>query len=109
MELAKKRCRVCEIGVPPMSGEEEDAYFKEVPSWTLMREGVHKIKKQFRFKDFLEAISFVNKVAKIAEAEGHHPDISISYNKVVIELYTHAVKGLSENDFIIAAKIDEIE
>jgi 4a-hydroxytetrahydrobiopterin dehydratase len=92
-----------------MSIEDEDRYIKEVPSWTLDREGVHRIKKSFKFKDFKDAISFVNKVAEIAEEEGHHPNISIFYNRVELELYTHAIKGLFENDFIMAAKIDEIK
>ena len=67
-----------------------------------------KIKREFKFKDFKEAIGFVNKVAALAESEGHHPDIHIFYNRVVLELTTHAVGGLSENDFILAAKIDQL-
>jgi 4a-hydroxytetrahydrobiopterin dehydratase len=92
-----------------MSLEDEDRYIKEVPSWILHREGVHMIKKSFKFKDFKDAIGFVNKVAEIAEDEGHHPNISIFYNRVELELYTHAIKGLFENDFIMAVKIDEIK
>lgn len=89
--------------------EDEDRYIKEVPSWTLDLEGIHKIKKSFKFKDFNEAMRFVNEVARIAEEEGHHPNIYIFYNRVELELYTHAIKGLFENDFILAAKIDRIK
>ena len=67
-----------------------------------------KIKHEFKFKDFKQAITFINKVAEVAESEGHHPDIYVFYNKVVIELWTHAIGGLSENDFIVAAKIEPL-
>lgn len=108
-ELAKKHCVPCEGGIPPMPNEDEDKYMKEVPTWTLDREGIHKIRKTFKFKDFKEAMRFVNEVARIAEVEGHHPNILIMYNRVQLELYTHAIQGLFENDFIMAAKIDQIK
>src|SRR3990167_6195268 len=108
MDLAEKHCVACEGGIPPMSNEEEDKYIKEVPSWKLVREGIHKIRKEFKFKDFKEAIEFVNKVAGLAEEEGHHPDIYIYYSKVILELHTHKIKGLFKNDFILAAKIDQL-
>ena len=95
--------------MPAMSDDEEDSYLEQVEGWELLREATHKIRKAFRFKDFKEAMEFVNKVAAIAEEEGHHPDIYIYYNKVVLELYTHAVNGLFQNDFILAAKIDAVE
>ena len=107
MQLAKKHCVPCEGGIPPLSEEEEDKYIRQVEGWELIREGTHRIKKRFVFKDFMEAMEFVNKVADIAEQEGHHPNICIFYNKVDIELWTHAIGGLHENDFILAAKIDE--
>jgi len=109
MNLTSKHCVPCEGGIPPMPNEDEDRYIKEVPSWTLDREGIHKIRKTFKFKDFKEAMKFVNEVARIAEEEGHHPNIHIYYNRVEFELYTHAIKGLFENDFIMAAKIDQIK
>ena len=112
MDLTHKHCVPCEGGMPPLTPDEEDSLFKEVPSWILLRDAgqtmIHKLRKQFKFKTFKQAIAFVNKVAEIAEEEQHHPDISIFYNKVQIDLYTHAVGGLSENDFILAAKIDAI-
>lgn len=108
MELTQKHCVPCEGGTPPFSQGQEDAYIKETPSWTLDREKMHKIKKRFSFKNFKEAMQFVNKVADLAEEEGHHPNICISYNKIDFSLFTHAVGGLSENDFILAAKIDKL-
>ncbi len=108
MELIKKHCVPCEGGIPPMSEKEEDQYIKEISNWTMSREGTHKINKDFKFKNFKNAMTFVNKVADVAEQEGHHPDICIHYNRVNLELYTHAISGLHENDFILAAKIDQL-
>jgi 4a-hydroxytetrahydrobiopterin dehydratase len=99
----------CEGGIPPLTNKEEDEFLKKVEGWTLNREDIHKIEKTFVFEDFKEAMKFVNKVAELAEEEGHHPYIYIYYNEVVLELYTHAIKGLHKNDFVIAAKVDEIE
>jgi 4a-hydroxytetrahydrobiopterin dehydratase len=111
-DLTTKHCVPCEGGTPPLSDAEEERLKPQVPDWILMHSDgttvVHKIRRQFTFKNFKEAIAFVDKVAEIAEAEGHHPDIYIFYNKVQLELYTHAVGGLSENDFIMAAKIDKV-
>lgn len=107
--LTEKHCVACEGGVPPLSDAQEDQYMSEVPNWTLERSGVHKIAKEFTFDSFREAVAFIGKVADLAEEEGHHPDIHDYYNKVQLELYTHAVQGLVENDFIMAAKIDRVE
>jgi 4a-hydroxytetrahydrobiopterin dehydratase len=108
MDLTKKHCVPCEGGTPPFSKEQEDNYIKDTPSWALDRDNVHKLRKRFSFKNFKETMIFINKVADIAEKEGHHPDICISYNKVDFTLFTHAVGGLSENDFILASKIDQL-
>ena|SRR3989338_4403295 len=108
MDLTQKHCIPCESGDPPIADEKEDDLKVQVPQWLLLRDGEHKLRRQFKFKDFKEAIAFVNKVADIAESEGHHPDIYIFYNKVQLDLFTHAVGGLSENDFIMAAKIDTV-
>jgi len=105
MNLTEKKCVPCEGGVPAMSEQQANELLKQVPSWT--KKDLH-ILRQFTFENFKKAIDFVNKVADIAEQEGHHPDITINYNKVNIDLWTHAINGLSENDFIMAAKIDEI-
>ena len=105
MELAKKKCVPCEAGTEPLKDEEIKKFLKQIKSWNL--KGGHLYKK-FKFKDFAEAIKFVNSMAKIAESEGHHPDFSVHYNKVEVEIWTHAINGLSENDFILVAKIDNI-
>jgi len=106
--LEKKHCVPCEGNEEPLSNKEEEKLMKHIKGWDLDRKKVHKIRKTFMFKDFKQAMGFVNNIAIIAEEEGHHPDIYIFYNKVVIELHTHAIKGLSENDFIMAAKIDKL-
>lgn len=84
------------------------ARLPEVPGWELAGEKKDRLVRRFEFRDFREAIAFVEKVAELAEAEDHHPDILISYNKVRLELWTHAVGGLSENDFIMAAKVNRL-
>lgn len=104
-ELAQKYCKACEEGMPAMSMEEARALMGQVEGWEL---GEGKLSRQFRFKNFRQAMVFVNKVAEIAEAEGHHPDIFISWNRVRLDLTTHVIKGLSENDFIVAAKVNGI-
>ena len=102
--LAAKKCVPCEGGTPPLEAEKVQEYLKEVEGWEVQENKL--IGKIFKFKTFREAISFVNRVANLAEEEQHHPDIIIRYRKVTFELTTHAIKGLSENDFIIASKID---
>jgi 4a-hydroxytetrahydrobiopterin dehydratase len=105
VDLAARRCKPCEGGMPPMGEEEAEAMLQKVEGWELRR---NKIRKAYRFRDFKESMRFVNRVAELAEEEGHHPDLSISWNRVTITLTTHAIGGLSENDFIMAAKIDRI-
>lgn len=105
--LLHKKCVPCEAGTPAFTKEQVEKYKKKlITEWDIIDD--KKLKKVFKFKDFVEAMKFVNKVADIAESEGHHPDIYIFYNKVTIELWTHAIGGLSENDFIVARKIEEI-
>src|SRR3990167_2374943 len=105
MSLTEKKCVPCESGMLPLEDSKASKLLKQIPAWTL--KGNHLYKK-FKFKNFAEAINFVNSIAEVAEKEGHHPDFCVHYNKVEVELWTHAIKGLSENDFIIAAKIDNI-
>jgi len=105
--LRTKKCKPCEGGVLPLSPEEVKHYLSEVPEWEAT-EDVGKIYRSFKFKNFREAVAFVNRIAELAEEEDHHPDISIYYSKVDLELSTHAINGLSENDFILAAKIDAL-
>ncbi|MBU6500224.1 MAG: 4a-hydroxytetrahydrobiopterin dehydratase [Patescibacteria group bacterium] len=106
MDLTQKHCIPCEGGTPPLTREEITKYAPDAPGWEIVDN--KKISREFRFKDFTGAMKFINSVAAIAEAEGHHPDIYIFYNLVRLELSTHAVNGLSENDFILAAKINRI-
>ncbi|MDA2922379.1 4a-hydroxytetrahydrobiopterin dehydratase [Patescibacteria group bacterium AH-259-L07] len=106
-KFTQKHCVPCEGGVPPMSSEEAKRALGQVSGWKLI--GNTKIKKLFTFNNFKQAMKFVNSVAELAEREGHHPDIFITYNKVWFELTTHAINGLSENDFIMAAKIDQLD
>lgn len=108
MNLIKKKCIPCEGLTDPLSVEDEKKYLNEIGSWNINRENIHKLLKDFNLLHFKDAISFVNEIAELAEDEGHHPNISIFYNLVKIEIYTHAINGLSENDFILAAKIEEI-
>lgn len=107
INLIQKKCVPCEGGVPTLTEEEIKKYMTELKEGWEVQDNI-KIQKLFKFKDFKEAMVFVNKVADLAESEGHHPDININYNKVDITLWTHAIGGLSENDFILAAKIDII-
>jgi 4a-hydroxytetrahydrobiopterin dehydratase len=107
MDLISKKCVPCEGGVPSFTKEEAEKYLPEVSGWTLS-EDAKKIFREFKFKDFKEAMRFVNAVADLAESEGHHPDIYIFWNRVKLELSTHAIAGLSENDFILAAKINTL-
>lgn len=106
-DLLKQKCVPCEGGAMPMNKDEVDFFMKKVSGWSIGAE-YKKISKTYKFKDFVEAIEFVKKVADIAESEGHHPDIQINYNKVNLDLWTHAIGGLSQNDFIVAAKVDAI-
>ena len=106
MELSKKRCVACEGNVLKMPKFLISKFLKKVKKWKINSKG--RLYKEFKFKNFKEALSFVNKVGKIAEKEGHHPDIYFTWGKCNIELYTHAINGLHENDFILAAKIDKL-
>jgi 4a-hydroxytetrahydrobiopterin dehydratase len=104
-DLLKKKCIPCEAGsMDPFTEEEARNYMPDVPGWEM--QGGKAIWREYKFKDFIGAVNFINRVADVAEMEGHHPDIEIHYNKVKLTLTTHAIKGLSENDFIVAAKID---
>ncbi|MDP3985490.1 MAG: 4a-hydroxytetrahydrobiopterin dehydratase [bacterium] len=107
-ELTKKRCVPCEGGMPPFTREEAERYLPEVPGWQLGADG-RAIRREFAMKDFKDAMAFINKVAEVAEAENHHPDMELfEWNKLRFILSTHAIGGLSENDFILAAKINAL-
>ncbi len=108
MDLTHQKCVPCEGGTKPLAKEEARPYLEEVKTWEL-KDGDKRIERKFKFKDFKEALDFVNKIGQIAEEEGHHPDIEFGWGRVDIELTTHAIKGLSVNDFILAAKINKLQ
>jgi 4a-hydroxytetrahydrobiopterin dehydratase len=105
-ELASKTCVPCRGGVPPLKGEALASFEHQVPGWRVNEE--HHITKIFTFPDFRQGLSFVDRVGEVAEEQGHHPDIYLSWGKVEIKLWTHKIDGLTESDFIMAAKIDEL-
>lgn len=107
-ELTGKKCVPCEGGVPVLSRPEVDRLLAALPGWQLSADG-RAIRRSWKCKDFLTALQFFNDIGVIAEAEDHHPDLHLSgYRNVTVEMTTHAINGLSENDFILAAKIDEV-
>jgi 4a-hydroxytetrahydrobiopterin dehydratase len=105
-QLADKKCVPCRGGVPPLKGKDLEALHKVVPKWTVVDE--HHITRSFSFPDFAQALAFVNRVGALAEEQGHHPDILLAWGKAEITLWTHKVNGLTESDFIMAAKIDRL-
>lgn len=109
-DLINKKCIPCEGGVIPFDVSEIHKYQKKVDGWDIFedKDKVFFLEKKFNFKNFLESQDFVNKVGKVSEEEGHHPDINFGWGYAKINITTHAIKGLSENDFILAAKIDQI-
>ena len=103
--LAAKHCVPCRGGVPPLAGEELRQLAAQVSDWKVIDE--HHITKTFLFPDFKTALDFVNRVGAVAEEEGHHPDLTLAWGKVDVKTYTHKINGLTESDFILAAKIDQ--
>ena len=106
-DLSKRKCKPCEEGVGKLTPDEARELAVQVPKWKL-RKDEPRLWREFTFKDFVRAMKFVNKVAELAESEGHHPDLHIHYNRVKLVLWTHDIGGLSENDFILAAKVDTL-
>tara|TARA_B100000003_G_C10789546_1_gene314289 strand:+ start:269 stop:610 length:342 start_codon:yes stop_codon:yes gene_type:complete len=109
-DLFDKKCKPCEGGVLPFDITEIHKYQKKVDGWDIVqkKEKIYTLEKKFIFKNFLESQNFINEVGKISEIEGHHPDILFGWGYAKINITTHAIEGLSENDFILAAKIDKI-
>lgn len=106
-ELSGKTCTPCQGGVDPLTPAQAESFRKQTPKWELTDNGTW-IRRSFNFGNFAEALDFVNKVGELAEAEGHHPDISFGWGYAEVSLQTHKIKGLHENDFILAAKIDGV-
>lgn len=107
MELARQKCVPCEVGGEPLKTAEIQRLLPQLRGLWKVKEN-KSLERKFKFKNFVETMQFVNKVANLAEQQGHHPDLHIFYNKLTIELWTHAVGGLSVNDFIVAAKINTL-
>lgn len=106
-DLASKSCVPCRGGVPPLKGKDLEALRNQVQGWDVVSE--HHITKTFTFPDFRTALDFVDRVGETAEQEGHHPDIFLTWGKVEIKIWTHKIDGLTESDFIMAAKIDRLQ
>ncbi len=105
-DLATKKCVPCEGGVPPLEADKIKELLAQLNGWQIEQE--YHLTRAFAFPDFVTALEFTNKVGALAEEEAHHPDIHLSYGRVKIELWTHKIKGLTESDFILAAKIDRL-
>ena len=105
-ELASRQCVPCRGGVPPLKGQELTNLLSKLDKWEVIDE--HHLRKNFKFTDFREAQEFVNRVCKLAEQQGHHPDICFGWGRAEITIWTHKIDGLTESDFILAAKIDQL-
>ena len=106
--LSERRCKPCEGGVPPLSGTEAQRLLAQLAGGWSLSEDAQAIRREFRFRDFYRTMSFVNAVAHIANIEDHHPDLEVGYNYCRLAFTTHAIRGLSDNDFVCAAKVDLI-
>ena len=105
-DLASKTCTPCQGGVPPLSREQYQPLLAELDAWTVEQD--HHLYKRFSFPDFVTALAFVNRVGALAEEQGHHPDLFLSWGAVGVKIWTHKIDGLAEADFILAAKIDQL-
>ena len=106
MSLAGKQCVPCRGGVPPLQGEELENLKSQVPGWQVVQG--HHLTRTYPFPDFRAALDFTNRVGELAEQQGHHPDLYLSWGKVEVRIWTHKIDGLTESDFILAAKIDQL-
>jgi len=106
VQLTKKHCEACSGDTPPLKADQVFRLHEQIPEWDVT--SGRKLVRRFEFRDFVQAVEFVNRVARLAEEEGHHPSITIDYKRVTFTIWTHAIDDLSESDFILAAKIDEL-
>ncbi|HSF83246.1 MAG TPA: 4a-hydroxytetrahydrobiopterin dehydratase [Anaerolineales bacterium] len=110
MALSSEHCEACRAGAPKVSTEEEKSLMSEVPGWEVVeREGIRQLEKAFKFGNFRDAIAFANQVGEVAEAEGHHPALLVEWGKVTVTWWSHKIRGLHRNDFILAARTNELE
>ena len=109
-DLSKKKCIPCEGNIPPFDYTEIHKYLKKVDGWDVKKnqDNNYFLSKEFKFKDFINSLKFINEVGKVAEKEAHHPDITFGWGYAKIKIFTHAINGLAESDFILASKIDKI-
>jgi 4a-hydroxytetrahydrobiopterin dehydratase len=108
-KLAQMKCTACRGDDPPLTDAEIEEYLPQVPDWDLVEEdGIKKLQRTFKFRNFVEALDFTNAVGEAAEDEGHHPIITLTWGRATVTWYTHKIKGLHENDFIMAAKTDDL-
>src|SRR5437762_876449 len=106
-ELTEMKCEVCRVGAPQATEEEIAVYRKQIPDWNIVeRDAIKRLERSFTFKNFVAALAFANRVGAIAEEEGHHPALLVEWGKVTVTWWTHKIKGLHRNDFIMAAKTD---
>ncbi|BCL80431.1 putative pterin-4-alpha-carbinolamine dehydratase [Ktedonobacteria bacterium brp13] len=108
-DLTQMKCEACQAGAPEVTGHEATKFQKQIPEWVVLeRDGIKRLERVYKFKDFVTALAFTNKVGVLAESEGHHPAILTEWGSVGVAWWTHAIKGLHRNDYIMAAKTDEI-
>jgi 4a-hydroxytetrahydrobiopterin dehydratase len=105
-ELFERQCVPCRGGVPPLKGEEIKNFLRQLAGWQVVNE--HHLQRTYRFKDFRASLQFVNRIGELAEEQGHHPDICFGWGKADVTIWTHKIDGLTESDFVLAAKIDKL-
>lgn len=109
-QLSREACEACRVGAPTVTEEEMTSFGAEVPEWRIVeRDGIMKLERTFTFKDFVQALDFTNRVGELAEQADHHPAILTEYGKVTVTWWSHKIKGLHRNDYILAARTDEVE
>lgn len=108
-KLAENHCEACRAGAPLVTPEEERRYGGEIPEWRIVeRDGIRQLERSYRFRNFVSALDFTNRVGAIAEEEGHHPDLLTRWGEVTVTWWSHKIKGLHRNDFVMAAKTDAL-
>ena len=107
-DLASNTCEACRIDAPKVSGDEANILLKEIDNWDLLSEGIKKLKKTFSFSSYKDSLDFTNKVSDMADKEDHHPEITLEWGKVTVVWWSHKIEGLHKNDFICAAKTDQL-